>query len=1168
MGKDKDVLYMRGESDMKANTMTRAKQGLAALVSFALIFSAPAPAIWANAAAQSGVVTTVPAGIGSIGVAGVAGVNTVQVPLTTLTLPHQDLLSTQFPTVNLKTTLPDIQAQADLKAVTAVPQTLAAAPQGVAVERHPVIGILNALQKSGGGDLIQKFGTASSPDDIEAIAKALPEGAAKDNLIAFARIAATQGGAGAGAQAFDGVAEAKNVMPVAEAAQVQGVWGSLSKSRLVPSSLRRYAAQKAESQRQKAGLIDTDALKVPIEKLRWVPNPTDLPASTREIQGREKVIVGQQTALEALDFGLKMPGPGYNVIVTGPAGSGRETSVTRILEKIAPTMETPADMVSGTNFSEPSSPIILEFEAGEGAKFRAAAGKLIQGMAAMLPQVLNSGEIAQARKQIEAQAKAGMQAKQAELDAEVAKITVRGEFGVKISIQQTGEDTIGIGAVITHDGNPIQREELAKILEGKGVTEEELFAEVQAAAQPFMEQYAQMLQENQGAMGEAQEKMMQLQGQVVTNLVNQLAAPLIKTASGSKADPKVMAKFKQMMEERQAAWEAEVAATKVGPFTLMMQIGDKGVSLGLLHEGEPADAKTLAALQEGGVVGKDVSWKDIIAQAKTAAGPLVQKYQEMMSEIQAAYQEIQKKTPALTPRQRAAVSYAKALMTDLVRNHMIFVSPEAREAGITPEKRYKIGVVVDNSRTQGAPVIFENNPTFQNLFGSVEDAGEIMMSPNGMMAKKQNPGGPTLVGGSYLKANGGYLVINLNDLVREPNAYPALMRMVRSGRAEIIEGGAIGMANGGTSYSMPAKVKVVLIGSPMMKMMLRHYDEEFSGVFRASAEFASSMKIAADSVAGYLSFMRNIITRSTGLIMEMTRDGIAEILEFGSTLSGSNERLSTQFGSVASLMREASFYAKEAGRDEVGGADVQKAIAQRLNREGGSARRMQELYTSGTFKIDTQGYKVGQINGLAVIGDEFGIPARITAQASAGSAGGLVISADKVAGTTGASFNKALAVLEGFFEGLFGQQRPINARVRISFEQNYGGIDGDSATQTQIYASLSALSNVPLNQGIAITGSADQFGNVQAIGGVNHKIGGYFDVAKVKGLDGTQGVIIPKANITELMLRPDIVEAIKAGKFHIWAVEHVSQGVEILTQQPYSEVVRQAAARMGKMGAK
>ncbi|MFA5138984.1 MAG: AAA family ATPase [Elusimicrobiota bacterium] len=1145
-----------------------------ALLLSAILLLGPGASAWANVASVS--LPQAPVAPGQAGMAGVAMTKVVDLKLGDMPISITPALGG----VNANLLAPKVSpvltpTLGQAQAVALEPQTLQAvqaAGSAQAVERHPVIGILNALQRSG----VSLPDSLSTPQDLaklQAAAEALPDGKAKQDLLAFAKALSLPDNAAQGAglaQAFDN----SSLMPAAEAASATGFWAKLSQSRLVPSGLKKYAADKAEAQRKKAPLIDTAKLQVPAEKMRWAPQESELPETTKAVDAKGPLIVGQDRALKALKFGLKMPGRGYNVIAVGEDGTGRETAIRALLSRLAPQMATPDDMVAVTNVQDKDKPIVLRLAPGQGQAYKEGVKGLVEGLKKALPEMMNSGQLAEAQKGMVEEFKKEAREQQKALDAEVAKVSIRGEFGLKVEIRQVDEERVAVVALLTKGGQAVKPEDIDSLIEGKGYTRQELESEMQEAAAPFVEKYGEMLQAQQKQMAEIQEKLGAMVGQVAGMLVQQLGAPLLKIASGQSVQTPEMKAFQQKAEAMQAAFEEELSKVRVGgALGLAFNMTPQGLGLMLTYEGQPVDEEGFNQLKAQGIVAKDADWTLIQREAFTAAQPFIEKFKTMMSALQAEAKALKKKTPPPTQSQMQAVAYTQALLQDVSSAFPLFLS-QGQEGVPDASERYLVSVLADNGGRKGAPVIFEKNPNFSNLFGSADDNAKTLMVPGAGMVKQEGIGGPTLNSGAYLKANGGFLVLDLMDVLREPNVYPALSRMIRTGQAEITGGGPMAAllgAGGGETYQVPAEVKVVLIASPMLRMMLEHYDEDFAGMFKAVAEFQSSLEIASDTIAYYVRTMKRMIELSSGKMMDLTRGAIAAVLEFAARMAESNEKVSTRFGPIRDLLREASYYAKQAGHSQIGRDDVDRAVAERQVRTGGMRERVHSYYNKGIFTLQIEGSAVGQINGLAVMGD-FGVPMRITVRTSANGGGPTFVSADQRAGSTGSSFNKALEVLEGFFEGLFGQKRPIPAKFRISFEQNYGGIDGDSATQTQIYAALSSLAEVPIKQGISITGSADQFGNVQAIGGVNHKIEGYFDVvtAKLKSqgkeMTGEQGVIIPESNVGDLALRPDIVEAVKAGKFHIWAVKHVSQGVEILTGLPYSEVLLKANARLNGFG--
>jgi predicted ATP-dependent protease len=469
-------------------------------------------------------------------------------------------------------------------------------------------------------------------------------------------------------------------------------------------------------------------------------------------------------------------------------------------------------------------------------------------------------------------------------------------------------------------------------------------------------------------------------------------------------------------------------------------------------------------------------------------------------------------------------------------------------------------------------VVWVKNPTLEKVFGVADDNRRTMLIPGVGLVKGGAPGGPTLQGAAIQQAEGGFLVLDFMDVLRAPGLYQALMVAAKSGEVAMVEGGLEGLMRGtGETYHVPSQVKIVLIGSPSLRILVDQ-DPDFALNFQASVNFESTLTVSAESEAGYVQFAKQaVVSLAVELeqeVVNLTQDAMSALIEQGARLADSHKKLTAKFGALYAVVREATYWAKEAGRTEVRREDIDTALQAKQDREEGYRRRMLQAYKDNVILVETTGKKVGQINGLAVVRASFGVPMRITVVLSAAAGPGGIISVDRNAGPnqTSSSFNKALGVVEGFLQNLFAQKRPFPVRLSVAFEQNYGGIDGDSATSTEIYAILSALSGVPIGQNFAVTGSVDQFGNVQIIGGVNEKIEGFYELAKARGLTGDQGIVIPQANVANLQLSREVVEAVKAGKFRIYAVSHVSQGLEILTGVAYSEILAKARANLAEMG--
>lgn len=458
-------------------------------------------------------------------------------------------------------------------------------------------------------------------------------------------------------------------------------------------------------------------------------------------------------------------------------------------------------------------------------------------------------------------------------------------------------------------------------------------------------------------------------------------------------------------------------------------------------------------------------------------------------------------------------------------------------------EQYKVNVVIGRHENGGVPVIAEDHPSQPNLVGRIEHQQRYgALVTNFTLIRP----------GALHRANGGYLVLDARKLLMQPFAYEDLKRALRTREIRIEAPGASFGIFTTTSLEpepIPLDVKVVLIGEPMVYYLLSHHDPEFRELFKVQADFDFRMHRRDDTT---LALARLIATmaRRDGL-RPLDRSAVARVIEHAARLAEDSERLTTHMGSVADLVREADFWAGERDAAVVSRRDVQQAIDAKTYRTDRVREHIQEEFARGTLMVDTDGEKAGQINGLAVLQlgtFAFGRPSRITCRVHMGR--GELVDIEREVGTGGELHTKGVLILSGFLAARFGQDGPLSVSASLVFEQSYGLIDGDSASCAELYALLSALADVPIRQGFAVTGSVNQFGEVQPIGGVNEKIEGFFDVCSARGLTGAQGVLIPATNVKNLMLRPDVVEAAAAGRFHIHAVSTVDEGIEILTGIP------------------
>ena len=458
-------------------------------------------------------------------------------------------------------------------------------------------------------------------------------------------------------------------------------------------------------------------------------------------------------------------------------------------------------------------------------------------------------------------------------------------------------------------------------------------------------------------------------------------------------------------------------------------------------------------------------------------------------------------------------------------------------------ERYKVNVVVNNGGLTGAPVVFESNPTYYNLFGRIEYQAHMgaMVTDFGQIKA-----------GALQRANGGYLVINAQDLVTSPFAWASLKRALTAGQARIeniSEQYTLVPATSLRPDPVPLSVKVVLIGPAQVYYLLRFYDEDFPKLFRVRADFDTEVTRDDASLGSYAAFISGQVRQLK--LRHFDRGAVAKVAEYGARLAEDQGKLSAAFNDVVDLLAEASYRAEKASSAYVSAEHVTAAIQHKVYRSNLIEARLQEMVADGAILIDTDGKRVGQVNGLSVldVGDySFGRPVRITAQTALGADG--VMNIERETHLSGPLHTKGFLILTSLLLGRYGQDKPIALDARLTFEQTYDEVDGDSASCAELCCLLSSLSGIPLRQDVAITGSVNQLGEVQAIGGATRKVEGFFDLCAMRGLTGEQGVIIPASNVANLMLREDVVEALRDGRFHLWAVHSVDEALSILTGEP------------------
>jgi lon-related putative ATP-dependent protease len=461
-------------------------------------------------------------------------------------------------------------------------------------------------------------------------------------------------------------------------------------------------------------------------------------------------------------------------------------------------------------------------------------------------------------------------------------------------------------------------------------------------------------------------------------------------------------------------------------------------------------------------------------------------------------------------------------------------------------RRYRVNVLVDHSETEGAPVVYEDNPTYQNLIGRVEHRAQM-----GALLTDFN----LIKAGALHRANGGYLLLDARKVLLQPYAWEGLKRALGSGEVRIESLGQMLSLISTVSLDpepIPLDVKVALVGDRTLYYLLYQMDPEFGELFKVAADFDEDMDRTSEHETLYAQMIGTLARQDD--LRPLDRSAVARVIEHGSRLISDTEKLSTHRQSVYDLLREADYWAAESGNGVITAQDVQKAIDAQIYRSDRLRERVQEAIRRDIILIDTQGTHVGQVNGLSVIqlaGFAFGRPSRITARVRLGK--GEVVDIEREVELGGPLHSKGVMILSGFLKARYVEDQPMSLSASLVFEQSYGGVDGDSASSAELYALLSAISEVPIKQSLAVTGSVNQHGRVQAIGGVNQKIEGFFDVCRAHGLTGEQGVLIPQSNIKHLMLREDVVQAVEEGNFRVYPVENVDQGIEILTGIPAGE---------------
>ncbi len=762
-----------------------------------------------------------------------------------------------------------------------------------------------------------------------------------------------------------------------------------------------------------------DDCRVQAERLRWTCDPDQLQFETTDDLYELEGTIGQERALRAIDFSLGMTEAGFNLYISGEAGTGRTSSIMNLLKTRAKDEPTPHDWCYVYNFKSPDNPMALALKAGMGCELEKDMQELLILVRSDIPKALESKE---------------------------------------------------------YEGNK------SAIIQENQERNNALFSALEK---------------------EAQEKGFSLQ-RTVTGLV------MVPQKEGRNFTQEEYDALPADEQERLDAIGTELK-------------GKLADVIGQIRDNEKAVKEALAQLDRN--LGLSAVGHYIV--------PLKEKYSEF----------------------GRVIEYLEMVQEDILLNLEDFKGtpqqpsiPGLKLPVQTPSfERYVVNLLVDNCGKMGAPVVFEANPTYNNLFGRIDHVMQMggVATTNFTLIKA----------GSLHKANGGYLVVNARDVLLSPFSWDALKRCIRNSEIKIedvLEQYRIITMVSLKPEPVTLQAKIIMIGSPMIYYLLYYLEPDYRKFFKVKADFDSKVARTPEVLKDYALFVSTHCRKEQ--LLPFDKSAVAGILECSARMVEDQEKFSTQFMEVADLIREADYWARKGESSMVTGAHVRQAIEEKIYRSNQIEERLQELFEEGTLMVDTAGSVVGQVNGLSVItlaDYTFGRPSRVTARVYMGRGG--MVNIEREVKLSGPIHDKGVLILTGYLGGKFAHDKPLSFSASLCFEQNYEGIEGDSASSTELYALLSALSGVPLKQGIAVTGSVNQLGMVQPIGGVNYKIEGFFAVCKAKGLTGEQGVMIPRSNLRNLMLKNEVAEAVEAGRFNIWSVETIDQGIEILTGIPAGE---------------
>ncbi|RMH08313.1 MAG: ATP-binding protein [Nitrospirae bacterium] len=722
--------------------------------------------------------------------------------------------------------------------------------------------------------------------------------------------------------------------------------------------------------------------------------------------------VGHERALEALEFGLRMKGHGFNLYASGPAGTGKWSIIKPLVDRLARQEPSPPDWCYVHNFRDPSSPRCLSFPPGQGRHFQREMAALIRALGREIPRAFESPKYLDARAKILEERDTTKQALFRAVEAEVQALG----FGFK-------EEPVGFSLAVMKDGHLLSDEELASLPEAERVNLMERRKEVERKLREFH-------------------------------------------ARTHALDHEAEARLREM---------------------------DSQVIRALMHT-------RLAALKD-----RYHELPEVLDYLTQVAEDIVTNYKDFL------------------PQERA-----------------FFPFPFGNGTDHRPSlHRYRVNVLVEHHPDAGAPVIEESHPTYSNLIGKIERRSQFGAVYTDFMDIKA---------GACLHANGGYLILHVLDVLRQPFAWDALKRVIKTQMVHIEDPSEyFGFPTVSLKpQPIPVSIKVILLGPPLIFYLLETYEEDFPKIFKVRMDFDRHMPHDLPHEEQYARLIAKICHDEH--LPHFHVDAVAEIIRYGLRLAERRDRLSLRLRGIADLVRESAYWASQAGHTLVTRADVETALTRKRRRMNLLEEWIQDEIQEGTLLVDLTGAVVGQVNGLSVHhwGEyAFGRPCRITARTFVGTKG--VIDIQREAELAGHIHSKGVMTLAGYLAGKFAGTHPFALSATLTFEQTYSEVDGDSAAVAELAAILSSLANVPIRQDLAVTGSVNQLGEVQPIGGVNEKIEGFYESCRRHGLTGEQGVIIPARNIKHLALRQDVVDAVMSGRFHIYGVHTIEETLELLT---------------------